>query len=182
MPSAFTHIFAAEALGKVYTAEKMPVKFWFLTALCSVLPDFDVIGFYFGTRYGSMFGHRGFFHSLTFALIVGLLVVLLAYSDVPRFSKKWWRLLAFFFAVTASHGLLDAMTSGGYGVGFFEPFNNTRYFLPWRPIKVSPIGVYGFFSRWGWNVIKSEVTWVWLPMTAFYFVVRVPRKKFNSSK
>lgn len=33
------------------------------------------------------------------------------------------------------------LTDGGLGVAFFSPFDNKRYFLPWRPIRVSPISV-----------------------------------------
>ena len=67
--------------------------------------------------------------------------------------------------VTASHGLLDAFTNGGKGVGFFLPFDTKRYFFPWRPIRVSPIG-YHFFSKEGLETVWSEVLWVWLPTTA----------------
>jgi inner membrane protein len=45
----------------------------------------------------------------------------------------------------------------------FAPFDNTRYFLPWRPIVVSPIGVGAFFSRWGLEVLASESVWVGIP-------------------
>lgn len=181
MASAFTHSFVALALGKASTAGKMPLRFWALGVLCSILPDFDVIAFRFGIPYGHMLGHRGFAHSLFFALLVGVLVVILAFRDVPRFTKKWWTLVAYFFTVTASHGVLDAMTSGGYGIGFFLPFDNTRYFLPWRPLRVSPIGVYGFFSRWGWDVITSELLWIWTPLLLLLAGVTVFRQALRSS-
>jgi inner membrane protein len=177
MPSAFTHIFAAGALGKMYTVEKMPTRFWVLAAGCSVLPDIDIIGYYFfGIRYGGMFGHRGFSHSLTFALLVSVLVVLLAFPAVQRFSKKWWSMLAIFFVVTASHGILDSMTDKGMGVGFFIPFDNTRYFMPWRPIYASPMKIAKFFSRTGLEVLTAEIIWIWIPMTALYAGVRALRK------
>src|SRR5262249_59805525 len=78
--------------------------------------------------------------------------------------KGWTRFLLFsyFFAVTTSHGILDAMTDGGLGIAFFAPFDDTRYFLPFRPIKVSPIGL-SFFSARGLDVIRSEFLWVCLP-------------------
>ncbi len=64
---------------------------------------------------------------------------------------------------TASHGFLDAMTDGGLGVAFFSPFGTTRYFLPWRPIRVSPIGLTRFFSYRGIAVLQSELLWIWFP-------------------
>ena len=37
-------------------------------AICTIVPDFDVIGFAFGVSYGDVLGHRGFTHSLLFAV------------------------------------------------------------------------------------------------------------------
>ena len=69
----------------------------------------------------------------------------------------------YFFLATASHGLLDAMTDGGLGVTCFAPFDNRRYFLPWTPIRVSPIGIERFFTARGLAVIQTELLWIWLP-------------------
>jgi inner membrane protein len=57
-----------------------------------------------------------------------------------------------FFLITASHGILDAFTNGGLGIALFSPFDNSRYFFPFRPIQVSPIGA-GFFSMRGLRVL-----------------------------
>jgi hypothetical protein len=43
------------------------------------------------------------------------------------------------------------MTDGGLGAAFFAPFDNKRYFLPWRPIQVSPISVHRFFTPRGFR-------------------------------
>jgi inner membrane protein len=56
------------------------------------------------------------------------------------------------------------MTDGGLGVAFFSPFDNHRYFLPWRPIHVSPIGFERFFTTRGLVVFESEFLWIWLPV------------------
>jgi inner membrane protein len=163
MASAFTHAFFAAAMGKVYAARPFPARFWLLAMLCAVLPDADVISFAFGVPYGSMFGLRGVTHSLAFALALAFVV--------------------FFFLATASHGALDAMTDGGLGVAFFAPFSGARYFFPFRPIVVSPIGVGSFFSAWGLAVIESELLWVWLPaslVVALVLILRVwSREKFG---
>lgn len=164
MPTIFSHAVAALALGKVAMGEKMPARFWLLAALCAILPDADVISFSFNPERGSMLGHRGFSHSLLFALLLALLIVRLAFKRTPAFSGGWWKLVTFFFVATASHGLLDALTDGGSGVAFFAPFDGTRYFFPWRPIEVSPISLDRFFSQRGMEVIKSELVWIWLPV------------------
>ncbi len=74
------------------------------------------------------------------------------------------------------------MTNGGLGVAFFAPFDNTRYFFPWRPIQVSPIGAKAFFSAAGWRVIKSELIWVWLPSIAVIVFARVLNKRRSLSQ
>ena len=84
-------------------------------------------------------------------------------------------MLIYFFILTASHGVLDALTSGGLGIALFAPFDNTRYFFPYTPIKVSPIGVAAFFSDWGKRVMISEILWVWLP-AIFILIVSLSAK------
>jgi len=106
--------------------------------ICSIVPDVDVLGFIWGIEYGHVLGHRGFLHFFSFALILALVTVFSGFSEVSRGSKTWWLLILHFILVTASPGVLDAMTNGGLGVAFFSPFDHTRYFFPWTPIVVSP--------------------------------------------
>ena len=159
MASVFTHAFFAAAMGGVYARERMPARFWVLSAACAVLPDADVLAFGFGVPYGSMFGHRGFTHSLVFAALSGVFVTAVFFRDSPRKTS----LALFFSLATASHAALDALTDGGRGVALFAPFSGERYFFPFRPLRVSPIGVGAFFSEWGLAVVLSELLWVWLP-------------------
>ena len=69
MASAFTHAFVAVAAGKIYARDPMPRRFWATSIALSILPDLDVIGFAFGIRYEDFLGHRGFSHSIVFAMI-----------------------------------------------------------------------------------------------------------------
>lgn len=141
--SVFTHSIVAVLFGKLLRRGKIPMPIWIFAILCSMAPDIDVLGLSMGVGYGDFLGHRGFTHSLCFAFILGLLVVWVGFSGAPGLVGSHWQLALFFFMITSSHGLLDAMTNGGLGVAFFSPFDTGRYFLPWRPIEVSPIGVAG---------------------------------------
>ena len=162
MPTILSHTVAALGIGTAFFGRKASGRVLALGAVCSMLPDADVIGFALGIRYGDLLGHRGLSHSLVFAAALAALAMPLARSaEGPR----WGRLWIYLFLVTASHGLLDALTDGGLGVAFFAPFDTTRYFFPFRPIEVSPIGP-GFFSRRGLMVIASELLWIWLPSLA----------------
>ncbi|UFS72790.1 metal-dependent hydrolase [Geomonas sp. RF6] len=121
--------------------------------------------------YGSLFGHRGFLHSLTFgALVAGASALLLFRQDRPLYH------FLLFFAAVASHGVTDAMTDGGLGVAFFSPFDTKRYFFRFRPILVPPIGIGPFFTRYGFTVLMSEVRWVWLPLAVGIVAVRTLRE------
>lgn len=160
MPTIFTHALVAAGLGRVLRARRQPARFWWLTALCAILPDFDAITFKLGIPYASMWGHRGFTHSLVFAALTGLLM---AYVLWPRRDTRPRGPLALWFAVaTATHPLLDMLTNGGLGVALLAPFSAERFFLPWRPVRVSPVGG-GFFSMRGLATLLSEFKWLWLP-------------------
>ena len=150
-------------------------RFWYLAILCSILPDIDVLGFEFGIRYGDLWGHRGMTHSLLFAAVIA---VIMAFR-FARARAERLKLALLLFVITASHGVLDAMTNGGLGVAFFSPFDTRRYFFPWTPIQVSPIGASGFFSSRGINVLWSEMVWLWGPsivLGAFLWIVQRTRE------
>jgi inner membrane protein len=72
------------------------------------------------------------------------------------------------------------MTTGGLGVAFFSPFENSRYFLPYRPIKVSPMGFQKFFSEWGLEVIKSEIIWIGIPLLVLLLSISIWKKYFKN--
>jgi len=179
MPTIFTHAVAVSAAAQWW--RRMPASFWWWTVICAMLPDVDVIGFSFGIQYGDMFGHRGFTHSFFFAALAGIVAATYTRKAAPPDSLgvgSWSLgvLWVWFAAVTASHGLLDALTNGGRGIAFFAPFNNHRYFFPWRPIQVSPIGA-GFFSPRGLRVLVSESVWIWLPSAIIAVSARIVRRR-----
>jgi inner membrane protein len=88
-------------------------------------------------------------------------------------------LILYFSLVTLSHPLLDALTNGGRGVALLAPFSGKRYFAPWRPIEVSPIGL-EFFSAQGLAVFLNEITWIWIPsLLVLLLAVMVRRLRTN---
>jgi len=128
MASLFSHAAAALGIGPCFYRPGTPKRVWVIGALCSVVPDLDVVGFRFGVRYGDHWGHRGFTHSLLFAALLATLALLLAFQQTaPGLSR--FALWAYFFLATASHGFLDAMTDGGLGVAFFSPSTTRATFF-----------------------------------------------------
>ena len=177
MASAFAHALAVVAIGKTLPSKYTSVKFWILGTICTILPDADVVMFKLGVPYEHVLGHRGFSHSLVFALLLGIVVTVVFFRSIKLSSRQGVVFILFFTLCTASHILLDALTNGGLGVAAFAPFDNARYFLPWRPIQVSPIGIGNFFSEWGWRVIKSELIWVGIPSAAYLLFVSLIKSK-----
>jgi inner membrane protein len=146
-----------------------------LWSALSLLPDLDVIGFGLGVRYGDEWGHRGATHSFVFSIALGLAIgfaVRLApwaavgpnraagpgldRHPAPRQPLPAVRTAVIASAVLASHALLDTLTDGGLGCALFWPFNLTRYFAPWNPIPVAPIG-WSFLSVYGLGVALTEL-------------------------
>ncbi len=163
MPTVFSHPAAALGLIPWFRRALGRPAVLVIGVLLTLLPDLDAVGFHLGVPYGHLLGHRGLTHSLFFALLVGGLVAL----PVARaYRLKPAVLWLYFFLCLASHGLLDALTSGGLGVAFFSPFSNERFFFDVRPLRVSALGLSDFLaSRWT-AVLASELKWVWLPALA----------------
>jgi inner membrane protein len=68
-------------------------------------------------------------------------------------------------AVLPSHAILDTMTDGGLGCALLWPFDRARYFAPWRPIPVAPIGLH-FWSPSGAFVASIELV-LFSPLVLF---------------
>jgi inner membrane protein len=162
-----SHIVAAAAIGMWFYRPGVPRRFWVLGAVAAALPDADVIGFSAGIRYGATLG----------AAAVAVLVVAFWFPrGLP--GVRAGPLAAYLALATGSHGLLDAFTDGGLGIALLWPVDGNRYFFPFRPIEVSPIGLRRFLSERGLAVLASELKWVWLPSAALALValgVRRPR-------
>ena len=150
------HVAVGMAAARVYRGRKPPrwsiVAAMVVWSALSLLPDADVLGFRFGIRYGAPWGHRGATHSLVFALGLGLAIGLCA----AAFKLPPLRTAVVAVCVLASHGLLDTLTDGGLGCALMWPFENRRFFAPWNPIPVAPIGR-AFFTPAGLSVALHEL-------------------------
>jgi inner membrane protein len=175
VPSAFAHVAPALAMIPIFREPATPRRLWVLGALCAIAPDADVAGFLLGVPYDHALGHRGLSHSLVFAAaLAGLLTVALLPRARAGFSLS--RAFAYLFLATATHGVLDAFTNGGLGVAFFAPLANERFFFPFRPIQVSPIGIPAFLSERGILILLNEMIWVGVPSIALWLAARAARR------
>ena len=168
-----SHAVVGVALGTLTSFPTRRRAFWLASVVLPMLPDLDVFGRAFGIPFYSPWGHRGVSHSFAAAAVVGIVAALV----LQRSLRAPLAPLAVYFAViTASHGVLDALTNGGPGVAFFAPFDSTRYFFPWRPIPVSPLASH-FFSAWGRRVFTAELALIWLPAALVMAVATLARRR-----
>ena len=159
------HIAIGMAAARLYQTEQTARRSWVASAATwsalSMLPDADVIGFAFGVRYEDDWGHRGATHSLAFSVALGVVIGMVA----QRWRLPGVRTGLLATGVLVSHAVLDTLTNGGLGCALFWPFDRTRYFAPWNPIPVSPIGLY-YFSAYGLSVALTELA-LFAPLWAF---------------
>jgi inner membrane protein len=136
-----------ESLQQVLPRWAIPVT----AGLFAVAPDLDTYAmFAFDIPRGSLFSHRGLFHSPAFLIVFAMAVAWLAAR-----SRAAWLLGAVWAGAAITHPLLDMLTDGGSGVMLLFPFSEDRLFFPWRPIRVSPLGIVRFFDRAG-EILVSE--------------------------
>jgi len=165
LASAITHfvVGAAIALPAIESRALRPVMpRWALpvtAGLWAVAPDLDTwLMFGLGIPRGSIFSHRGFFHSPFFLILAAALLAAAVAARHGRLAAAWLALMWAASAVT--HPLLDMLTDGGSGVMVLLPFSAERFFFPWRPIRVSPLTIARFFDRAG------PILWSELPFCA----------------
>ncbi len=137
---SLTHIVLGACVGEAVAGKQLGKKAMWLGALANSLPDIDFIaGFWMDTD-DELLAHRGFTHSILFALLVTIFMALAMkrWSHLKKITFKKWE---WFFGIEISlHLFLDAFNN--YGVGWFEPFS---------PYRVSFNAVYvadPFFSVW----------------------------------
>ncbi|GAB3260611.1 metal-dependent hydrolase [Chitinimonas naiadis] len=175
MPTIMTHAAVPLALGIGLGSKVIPPRLLVLGMILAMLPDLDVLDFKLGIPYGANLGHRGFSHALLTAALLAL-----GLSGFHRWLGTGWRIACWFlFGSMASHGLLDTLTNGGHGVALFWPWSDVRWFAPWQPIEVSPIGLSRFLTARGVAVLWSECCYVWLPASVLALLLFCWRKRFT---
>jgi inner membrane protein len=181
MPTVITHAVVGGAFGMVLPGDAGRWRTFLGGIFCATIADTDVLAFKVGIPYGHILGHRGISHSFLFALVVSIIVVCCLFRKVKIFSAGWWGLVNLMFLAGVSHGVLDAMTNGGMGVAFLAPLDNTRYFLPWTPIHVSPLGLSRHVLKWKLQVLGFEMIHICLPTSLLVLITRIVQAKSKTT-
>ena len=145
-------------LQKTPLGKAMSFPGWLtLLVIVSLLPDLDVLMLRW-LPYSHPLSHRGLGHSLLFALVVAFGLTIACYLAVVVRGKLLTLFLVWLVVamVMGSHGILDAMTDGGLGIGLLSPLDVRRYFLPLRPIPVALLSPSSLFSSYMMHVYTVE--------------------------
>lgn len=128
---SLTQIVLGAACGEAVMGKKIGNKALLFGAIGGTIPDLDVFigNVLYNNKIDAMLFHRGFMHSILFAILAAFLVGLLVFKLYDKGKKrrgtttqKDWTWL--FFLSIFTHPLLDCFT--GYGTLLFAPFSDYR--------------------------------------------------------
>ena len=164
MSTVFTHGLVGASLALMAPKQVSRTATVVVATILSILPDVDVLAFRLGIPYEHMYGHRGFTHSLLFSCLVAFIASLVFFRSVGFANRNWFAVFIILFLAACSHGIIDAFTDAGLGIGFFIPLNEQRYFFPWRPLETPPAGISAFFNGDALTIMLSEIKYIWTPL------------------
>jgi inner membrane protein len=119
---SLTHIVLGAATGGAVLGRKAGNKALFWGALAGSVPDFDVAITSFYEPVKSLFVHRGFSHSIVFAIIVAPLLGWIISKIHKDIGFRQWTLMALIAILV--HSTIDCFNT--YGTALLEPFSGVR--------------------------------------------------------
>jgi inner membrane protein len=145
-------------------------RFIALSTLCQWLPDIDTLSYLFPIDETHPLGHRGLAHSGVFALALGFAVMTIFYRPLKSNRTQWWGHYIWFFLMTLSHGIFDALVDSSLGIAFFWPFDTQRYQFSWQPLLDVPIRFSEFFHPQFWHAQWIECQFFSFLLASLYVV------------
>ena len=142
-----------------------------LAAAIAVLPDFDFLLSWLGNLDENW--HRGFTHSIAFAIIIGVGVAVLA-------GKSFLRNAMVYGGAILSHGLCDVLTTKRQGgVELFWPFwpERMRFGVFDYPLTVVPHPAYETWTFIAGSILKASLKelFIFLPLFALLLLYKRAR-------
>lgn len=119
-----THAVIGICEGELIAGKQLGKKAMLYGALANNIPDIDVFSRLWIHVPDNLLAHRGFTHSILFALIFSPILAYVfrkIYKNNPASYMRW---LVIFGGGIFTHIFIDAFTT--YGTGWFEPFNHLR--------------------------------------------------------
>lgn len=159
---SLTQIVLGAAVGEAVAGRKIGAKAALLGAIGGTIPDLDVFLRFFYDPLDGALVHRGFSHSLLFAILAGFILMFVSLSlSKKEYAARMWFWLWFLSIVT--HPLLDIFTN--YGTQFFWPFDwrltfNTVFVID--PLYTIPFMVLLIGALFMKRESKRRKIWNWI--------------------
>ena len=121
---SLTHTVLGICLGDAIAGKKMGKRAMLYGALANNLPDIDVVSSLWMSQADGLLAHRGFTHSIFFAMAMTPLLAVFFHRRLRNENANLNDWLLLFGSGLFIHIFIDALTS--YGTGWFEPFSHHR--------------------------------------------------------
>lgn len=127
---SLTQIVLGAACGEIALGRKIGNKAILFGAIGGTIPDLDVIlgNLFFNNQIDQTAFHRGFMHSIVFAIIASLVIGFIFFELYNTKARKGTTTIKdwiwLFFLSIFTHPILDSFTP--YGTQLFLPFSNYR--------------------------------------------------------
>ena len=182
---SITQITLGAAVGEAVLGKKAGNKAILWGAVAGTIPDLDVIFGAFMDPVQRLVFHRGFSHSILFAVLFAPLLGYIISKIHRKESVGWkdWTLLSFWSIFT--HPLLDSFTT--YGTQLFYPFSNYPvafntifvidpfYTVPFLMCIIAVM----FFKRASRK--RRIINWVGIALSSAYLALTVANKLYVDS-
>jgi inner membrane protein len=122
---SLTHIALGACIGEAFFEKGFGKKAMIWGALAQSIPDIDFIAATWLGSADNLLVHRGFTHSILFAVLMIPLFALLAGRVHRPHNISFRKWIAFFAIEIFLHLFLDSFNS--YGIGWLEPFSHIRF-------------------------------------------------------
>lgn len=122
---SLTHVVLGACTGEALLGKRLGKKAMLWGAIAESIPDIDFVSGFWLNPANDLLAHRGFTHSLLFAVLATPFTALLAekWHRPHNISLKKWML--FFGIGILVHLFIDLFNV--YGTGLLEPFSNQRF-------------------------------------------------------
>lgn len=121
---SLTHTVLGACVGQVLAGKKIGKKAMLWGAIANNLPDIDVLSSFWLNQASGLLAHRGFTHSILFAIIISPILAFLLHRAYKSTSMTFIDWLLIFGTGNLIHIGIDSLTC--YGTGWFEPFSHHR--------------------------------------------------------
>jgi inner membrane protein len=122
---SLTHIALGACIGEAIAGKKLGKKAMLWGAFAQTIPDFDFIASFWLTMDRNLLAHRGFTHSILFAVLLTPVLALLAYRWHRSRNINYLHWVIFIAIEIFCHLFID--TFNNYGIGWLEPFSKSRF-------------------------------------------------------